>query len=137
MRWKPKQTCLHFRSATNFIPLFISDIFLAHLEVRKFEFNNNSIYDGFNGIITLTFKMPDSKSWSCLWYNICHTLHKNTAVLSVMSSNLFKKLISIALNVANVMRDFRARLVKKNRRSSFKTKILSNCLDEAQFYTFS
>jgi hypothetical protein len=50
---------------TNFIPLFSLDIFLAHPEVRKIEFNNNALY-GFNEIITLIFKIPDSKSMPCL-----------------------------------------------------------------------
>jgi hypothetical protein len=53
--------------AKYFIPLLSLDIFLAHPEARKTEFNNNSIY-GFSGIFTLTFKMPESKSRSCLWW---------------------------------------------------------------------
>jgi len=51
--------------AKNLFPLLSLDIFLAHPEARKIEFNNNSIY-GFNEIITLNFKMPESKSRSCL-----------------------------------------------------------------------
>ena len=52
--WKTKQTYSYFRSGNKF---YSSP--LVHPEVRKIEFTNNSIY-GFNEIITLTFKMPES-----------------------------------------------------------------------------
>jgi len=67
---------------------------------------------------------------------ICHTLNKNIAVLSLTSRNLYKKLF-IVLITANGKKDFRARLVNKDKRPSFSTKILLICLGETQFYTSS
>jgi hypothetical protein len=75
--------------AAKFVPVLSLNTFLALPEVRKIEFKVNSIY-GFNEIIILTFKMPESKSdpVSDKIYVIPHI--KNTAIPSLMSTNLFK-----------------------------------------------